>query len=288
MHQRNNNAPMIGMANSSFAQQFLRQHPEVLDFVEIPYEQLLAKPETVIEFENIPKILHCASLAVSASDPPSNETIDNVKKWAGITRTPWIGEHIAFVHTPGIGEGSNETPDTDGNIFHGYNIGYTAAPIMTEQTLDDTINRVNQLQSRFSVPLILENPPIYFTTPGSTMNQFEFMKKLTERSNINLLFDLAHFFVTCQNLDLNIINQIDSFPTDRIIEVHISGVTNQSGLWWDDHALPASENQFKLLTALLDRCAPKAITLEYNWQTNFPHDTIISQVNRIRSIVVGD
>lgn len=275
-------APRVGLANSHFSQRFVADHPGFLDFVEIPFEQLATRPSTVDLYAGIPLILHCASLGISAEDPPAPDVVDAVRDWVTRTNTPWIGEHLAFVQAPSI-DLKPAADDAAEDIFHPYSVGYTVSPQMNAATLEDTAVRIQQLQAELPVPLVVENPPIYFESPGSTMHQFDFVRELTRRTGVGLLLDLAHFMATCKNQNLDIAQELRRYPVERIVEVHLSGVSKQVDMYWDDHAMPASPEQLHVLADLLGICRPQAITLEYNWQSTFPAALIVSQVDQIRS-----
>ena len=90
-------ATYIGLAYSPGACEFIEAHPELVDYVEIPFEQLRHAPTVGSIQEKIPVILHCASMSVAGFVPPEAATLDAIASEAKRTRTPWIGEHLAFV-----------------------------------------------------------------------------------------------------------------------------------------------------------------------------------------------
>ena len=188
------------------------------------------------------------------------------------TRTPWIGEHLAFVTADPLSSGDN-TPTA---------LTYTVCPQLSEETIEQVVQNLAVLESRFDEPLILENSPQYFTVPGSTMSMVDFIDAVFQRSNVGLLLDLTHFFITMLNTGKDALTEIEKLPLERVVEIHISGLNVQSGIAWDDHATPAPPPVFELLDRVLERVRPKAVTFEYNWTPHFPESVLLSQLRRTR------
>jgi uncharacterized protein (UPF0276 family) len=97
-----------------------------------------------------------------------------------------------------------------------------------------------------------------------------------------LLVDLAHLFLSCRNLCLDPVKELLALPLDRIDEIHISGVTERGGAWWDDHTLPAPDDVHDLLAIVLQRAHISAVTLEYNWSGNFPIAVLLNEIENAR------
>src|SRR5438105_4331242 len=90
-------SPKIGLAYGPGVTGFIDSHPGLIDYIEVPLEQLRHSPELVSLQNQLPIILHCASMSVAGFVPPSQKTVDAIVQEASRTRTPWIGEHLAFV-----------------------------------------------------------------------------------------------------------------------------------------------------------------------------------------------
>ena len=269
-----NGATAVGLAYGPSAVEFIDQNPGWLDYVEMPFEQLRHTPHVAAIQETIPVILHCASMSVAGFVPPSEETIDAVKREAERTRTPWIGEHLAFVSADGLSEGGAEGPTS---------LTYTVCPQMSEETVERVAENLNGLRQRFGAPLILENAPQYFEVPGSTMPMTDFVCAVASRCDVGLLLDLTHFLITTLNTGADAFEEVARLPLERVVEVHISGLNFQSGVAWDDHATPAPPEVFELLGRVLERARPRAVTLEYNWSPAFPQAILKSHLERVRA-----
>jgi uncharacterized protein (UPF0276 family) len=275
-------APSIGIAYSGYTREFLRRHGDAVDYVEVPFELLVHDP-SVIEIGAVkPIVLHCASLSVAGSVPPAEATIAAISDWIDRTRSPWLGEHLSFITAEREAAGPMADEYAPGEP---YNIGYTVCPSMNEEAVERVLRSIMLAEDRLAVPMILENPPIYFPVPGSAMTQLQFVAEICERSDTRLLLDLAHFYITSQTMGFDPLEAISDYPLERVVEVHLSGVETEAGGHWDNHARRAPEIEFELLSVVLERATVRGITLEYNWSARFPPAVLLEEIERARARV---
>jgi uncharacterized protein len=267
-------ATKIGLAYSSYMPDFIAQFQAIIDYVEIPHELITSQPGVLETIGSLPIILHCASLSLAGTVLPSQLIVDDVVESIQSTKTPWLGEHLSFI--------SAEDPFSPGQL---YQMGYTASPPLNSQALTLISENVQTFQQNTKIPIIVENPPLYFVPPGSTMNQIEFIQQVCNHTTANLLLDLSHFYITCQTMGWCASKQIQKLPLDRVVEVHISGFQQQGGVYWDDHATLPSTDCLHLLECVIDLCHPKAVTLEYNWPSVIHCEQLQRSLLEIKKIV---
>jgi uncharacterized protein (UPF0276 family) len=268
----------VGLALGPIVPEFIEANPGFIDYVEIPFEQLRHAPEVGLIQETLPVILHCASMSVAGFVPPDDSTLTAIESEAERTRTPWIGEHLAFITAEGLYPHQEHTKSPTA-------LTYTVCPQLSEETVERVAENLNTLRSRFAAPLILENSPQYFDVPGSTMNMTDFIGTVVTSCNVGLLLDLTHFLISMLNTNHDALREIDRLPLEHVVEIHISGLNVQSGVVWDDHATPATEPVFGLLQRVLQRARPRAVTVEYNWSPNFPKSTLKRHIERVHEMV---
>jgi uncharacterized protein len=268
----------FGLAYGTGIPEFIDANPGLVDYVEMPFEQLRHSPDSASIQELVPVILHCASMSVAGFVPPPEATLDAIGREAGRTRTPWIGEHLAFITADRL----DMVTDTAGPVTA---LTYTVCPQMSEETVERVAGNLASLGPHFDVPLILENSPQYFAVPGSTMPMVDFIGAVLSRCDVGLLLDLSHFLITMLNTGADAGKEISRLPLERVVEIHISGLNAQSGIVWDDHATPAPAPVFGLLERVLERARPSALTLEYNWSPSFPGEVLKSHLERVRQMV---
>lgn len=274
-----NSIPWIGLAYGIGVPGFLDRHPDYVNYIEIPFEQLRHDPSVASIQEILPVILHCASMSMASFVPIAETTLEAIQYEANRLETPWIGEHLAFISADiPIGFSPNDAK--------GHNLlNHTVCPQLSLEVLQRVSENLALVSARFPMPLILENPPQYFKVPGSTMSMVDFIIELCRVSDIDLLLDLSHFLITSINMGLNPTKEIDRLPLERVREIHISGMNIQAGVAWDDHSITAPETVFELLCQVLKRAKPQALTFEYNWAPDFPDKVLLRQIDRAREML---
>src|SRR5580700_8611173 len=86
----------VGLAYSLYLSALLEQDADCIDYVEVPVELLLHNPSALDSINDTPFILHCATLNIAGTVLPSEEVVESIGSWVHRTRTPWVGEHLAF------------------------------------------------------------------------------------------------------------------------------------------------------------------------------------------------
>jgi len=276
--------PALGVAHSGYIPTFLERHADAIDYVEVPFELLRHDPSVIQIAEKKAIILHCASLSIGGTVECSPQTRCQIEKWVNLTQTPWIGEHLAFVTAERAEAGTPAEAYAPGEP---YNIGYTVSPPMNESTVERVARNFDCYSGKFGVPILLENSPLYFNVPTSTMTQVEFINNVCRRTSARLILDLAHFYITANTFNFDALQEIEKLPLERVDEIHISGVDLQSGSMWDNHSKRAPRLIFELLEKVLLRASPRAITLEYNWSARFPEHVLLEELSLTRGVLAG-
>lgn len=266
----------IGLAYGPIVSAFVERHPQLVGYVEVPFEQLRHSPTTARIQDDVPVILHCSSMSVAGFVPPSEDTLDAIRGHAERTRTPWIGEHLAFISAePVDGLECDRDP---------IELTYTVCPQLSQETIDRVGLNLAQVRDRFPMPIILENSPQYFDMPGSTLSMPEFVAEVSRQCDVDLLLDITHFLIATRNMGLDPVESLELLPLERVMEIHLSGMSQQSGLWWDDHSAPVPDAAFDVLAHVSRRARPRAVTFEYNWAPSIPDSMLVSQFSRVREL----
>ena len=272
-------APAIGVAYSGYVPGYVDGCPGEVDYVEVPFELLRHDPEVATLGTRIPIVLHCASLSIAGTSLCSPDTLGQVNQWAKSTGTPWIGEHLAFITADRDQAGSSAEPVAPGEP---YNIGYTVSPPMNAKTAARAAKHLRHYCPQFDVPVLIENSPLYFQIPASNMKQSEFMSNILGECEAGLLLDLAHLLISAETMGFDAETELEKYPLEKLVEVHVSGVDHQDDGVWDDHAGRAPDLVYRLLEQTLRRACPRAVTLEYNWSVRFPQSVLREEIARVR------
>jgi len=266
----------IGLAYGPIVPPFLERHRDLVDYVEVPFEQLRHAPDSARIQDDVPVILHCSSMSIGGFVAPSADTLTAIRGHATGTGTPWIGEHLAFISADPV-EGLECDLDP-------IELTYTVCPQLSEETIERVETNLARMREWFPMPIILENSPQYFDMPGSTMTMPEFVAEVSQQCDVDLLLDITHFLIATTNMGLDPAKSLDMWPVERVVEVHLSGMSEQSGSWWDDHSAPVPDAAFDVLAQVAKRVQPRAVTFEYNWAPSIPGQMLLAQIDRVREL----
>lgn len=271
--------PWIGLAHKADMDGLLDQLDFAPDFVEIPFERAIHDPSSLELATAPPLVVHSASMSLAGCVAPHQILVEQLVDLARRTKTPWIGEHLAFLTAP-----NRELADNyDGEL----SAGYTIAPAFNADVLELVVENHARVQDKLPVPVILENPPVYFTMPGTDRDPFQFTYDLCQASGIDLLLDLTHLVISSENLNIDPWQALQTIPLERVVEVHISGLSRRDGVVWDDHNAPAPDIVFELLSLTLKNGSPRAVTLEFNWSPTFPLHLLTEMIDRVQLAVTS-
>jgi uncharacterized protein (UPF0276 family) len=268
--------PSIGLSYSESTRRIISKTPSIVDHIEVSYELLQARPQSWEHLQVHPLILHCASLSLAGSVRPPRETLASIQNWLEATNSPWLGEHIGYhLYSSLSVEDQDSTEST----------GYTLAPPMNLVTAERTANQIEEAARYFDCDILVENPPLYYTPPRSTLTQTEFIRSILSSSNASLLLDLTHLKIASMNCGFCPLHALKQLPLELVREVHVSGIRLEQGIAWDDHSAIVPHDVLNLLVYVCTQTAVEAITLEYNLTSELKDSAIIDQVHRVRDLV---
>jgi uncharacterized protein len=121
--------------------------------------------------------------------------------------------------------------------------------------------------------MLLENPATYIRFSESTIPEIDFLNQVSERTGCGLLLDINNVFVSARNHDTEPLPYLNSFPLDRIKEIHLGGhaeETDEGGalLLIDTHGSPISAAVWALYKHVIARTGAIATLIE--WDNDIP------------------
>lgn len=116
------------------------------------------------------------------------------------------------------------------------------------------------------------------------LSEEEFYTSLITQADCGMLLDVTNTYSNAVNFGFDPYAQIQQFPLDRVVEIHIACGRWTDGFLEDSHDAPVMTKVWDLLEFTLEHCSPKAILLERDAQ--FPNnlDEIIRDVDRARTL----
>jgi uncharacterized protein (UPF0276 family) len=143
----------------------------------------------------------------------------------------------------------------------------------TRATLDRVCDHIDELQEAVGRQMLLENPSTYLAFAETTMSEVDFLAEISKRTGCGLLFDINNVFVSATNQNTDPMSYIDSFPLDRVGELHLGGHdedADETGapLLIDSHGRAVVDPVWALYAHTIKRGGPKPTLIE--WDTDVP------------------
>lgn len=251
-----NVGPKFGLGLRPTHYQYIFANKPKVDWLEIISENFMesnGRPRTNLAQvkELYPIVMHGVSLSIGTVDPINSEYLKKLKKLIKWVKPLWISDHLCWT-----------------GVAHKNTHDLLPLPY-TKEALKHVTQRIKQVQDYLEMPLALENPSTYLEFKSSHIAEAEFIAAMSEGSGCNLLLDVNNVYVTCYNHGLDPKKYIDSLPLDKVIQIHLSGHTNNGSHivdTHDDHVVDEVWNLYKYVVHKAGR-TPNTMV---EWDDNIP------------------
>ena len=143
----------------------------------------------------------------------------------------------------------------------------------TRNTLDRVCDHIDRVQEHVGQTMLLENPSTYLEFEESELEEIEFISEISSRTGCGLLLDVNNVFVSATNRGWDAATYIDSFPLDRVGEIHLGGHDREieadgAPLLIDSHGCEVADDVWHLFTRTI--ASAGAIPTLIEWDNNVP------------------
>lgn len=220
-----------------------------IDWVEIISENFLVaggNPRAVLRQvrERMPVVMHGVSLSLGSVDPLDQRYLNELRALARELEPAWISDHLCW------------------SSFGGHT-GHDLWPLpLTEEALQHVAARVAAVQDWLGRPILVENVSSYLRYKHSTMEEWEFLAALTERTGCGLLLDVNNIFVSAHNHAFDPRAFLNGIPVGRVGQIHLAGHRDEGTHLLDTHDHPVCQGVWELYAAALGRFGGVATLIE--------------------------
>jgi len=250
---------------------------EHFDALEITVDHCMHRDAAQREiFDLVDRILltaHGVGLSIGTDVPLDLAYLDDVAAIVERLKAPAYSEHLAFTRVPGR-DLANLLPLPK-----------------TEEVAEQVIAKVKTIQSRISVPFLLENITYVFEWPDSKMSDAQFLNLICRETGAGLLLDVENVYLNSQNHRFDPHAFLDDLAPRLVREIHMAGgvtVRDPAGrpILADSHSHPLPDEALDLLDYALARHRPQTIIVERDDRLDEGQE-ILDDVARIRARVAA-
>jgi hypothetical protein len=271
--------PLIGIGYRWTLDQWTRSNLGHFDVLELTVDNFIGRGEApgapIFDLvDQIPLTAHGIGLSIGTDAPLDLAYLDEIAAFVDRIKAPAYSEHLAFTRVPGR------------------DLGNLLPLPKTEAVAESIIAKVRSVQSRISVPFLLENISYVFEWPDSSLSDAEFLNLICSETAAGLLLDVENLYLNSCNHGFNPYAFLDALPAGLVKEMHIAGGISVGETFLrqpflaDSHTHPVPEAALDLLNHALLRHAPATIVLERDDRFEAV-DEILDDIVRIRSRVAG-
>lgn len=260
MAEESNNVfglPNLGLGLGLRSQHFdhiLEKKPDVAWF-EIISENFMdsgGRPRFMLDqiAAHYPVVMHGVSMSIGSTDPMNYEYLARLKKLAKEVNPVWVSDHLCWTGVLNINS-------------------HDLLPVpLNEDTLKHVCERIRIVQDYLERPLILENPSTYMSFKGSTINEWNFLRMMTEETNCGLLLDVNNVYVSSFNNDFDPVEYLSNIPYERVVQMHLAGHQHCGDYIIDTHDREVTANVWELFRMAWQKTGGVSTLLE--WDGNIP------------------
>ena len=195
-----------------------------------------------------PLSLHGVSLSLAGSDAPDAATLTRLAALVDRFEPALVSEHLAWSRQAGT-----YLPDL--------------LPFpRSAEALATVCANVDRVQDALGRTIALENPSHYLTLDGHDWSEIDFLAEIARRTGCALLLDINNVYVSARNVGLSAERYIDSFPADRVAEIHLAGHRADARLGErllvDSHDAPVADAVWALFQRFVDRAGARPTLIE--------------------------
>lgn len=257
----------VGLSFRSEMANAIYQNLDELDFMEVIIDNALNGSLDCQFAEAVARTMPIVGHGVNASlgylGLIDEKYLGQVGGVARSMRCCWFSEHLAYTRS--------EELDT-GQLL----------PIqLTENNVLFVAEKIRLTSAMLGLPFLIENIVSYFTIPGSTMPETEFLVRLMETAHCGLLLDVNNLYANSINHNFDPRAFMDRLPAAAVVEIHVAGGELRDGLYIDTHGHAINSAVMELLEYAIVTKRPNAIVLER--EKNFPPiSELISEIRELR------
>jgi uncharacterized protein (UPF0276 family) len=266
--------PGLGLGLRSKHFNYILENNPAVDWFEVISENFMdsgGRPRHVLRqiAERYPVVMHGVSLSIGSTDSLNREYLTKLKLLAEEVNPLWISDHLCWT-----GVNSLNTHDL-------------LPVVLNEESLKHICCRVNEVQDLLERPVVFENPSTYLTFKQSTINEYDFLRYMTEETGCGLLLDVNNVYVSGFNNDFDPVHYIKQLPHNRIVQMHIAGHQHCGTHIIDTHDRQVVQDVWKLFALAWQLTGGVATLLE--WDGNIPefdvyHDELLKAKQYMSSV----
>jgi uncharacterized protein (UPF0276 family) len=212
-----------------------------------------------------PIVMHGVSMSIASTAPLDLDYLHALKRLTDRFEPVLVSDHLCWTGVHGV------------NLHDLLPVPYTA------EALTHVVDRISRVQDILGRRITIENVSSYVTFAESEMDEWSFVREVSERADCWLLFDVNNVFVSAFNHDFEPGKFIEAIPVERVVQFHLAGHSEYGTHKIDTHDQPVCDEVWALYADACDRFGPVSTMIERD--DNFPpFAELLAELEHARAI----
>jgi uncharacterized protein (UPF0276 family) len=220
---------------------------------------------------------HGIGLSLPSDTPLEEGLLDAIDDVASALDFAWYSEHLS-----GFATMRGAVPNAEAG--RGLPLPYD------EEVLEMLVAKVDRVQNRLAMRLLLENPAVFTPGHGGHFREPEFLNELARRTGCGVLLDLHNLAVNERTNDQDCDDYLDQLDLRNVVEVHIAGGTELFGVSTGSYAAVTPPRVWELATEYLPAMTSlRSVIVEFHESSvdRVGVSRIVDELARIHEVVDG-
>ncbi len=122
--------------------------------------------------------------------------------------------------------------------------------------------RIERVQDFLGERILVENVSTYLEYQASELTEWEFLNRIAEACDCDVLLDVNNIFVSASNHGFDPNTYLESIPSERVREIHLAGYEDQGTHLLDTHGEAVHEPVWRLYRTAIERLGPVPTLIE--------------------------
>jgi hypothetical protein len=207
---------------------------------------------------------HGVGMSLGSADPLDMAYLRRLKRLMGRIEPAWVSDHLCWTCV-------------DGRHAH------DLLPLpYVEEAVEHVATRIGRVQDFLGQRILVENVSTYLGLRASTLTEWEFLVRVAERSDCDILLDINNIYVSACNTGFAARDYLSAVPVGRVREFHLAGYEDRGSHLLDTHGEAVHEPVWDLYGQAIQRFGPVPTLIE--WDNNIPgFSVLLAEAARARA-----
>jgi len=207
--------------------------------------------------EAYPMTFHSVGMSLGSVDNLNLDYFKKLKKLINKYNPIYISDHLCWTSVGG---------------YHSHDL----LPMpYTNEAIDALVMHIKQAQDLLERRILIENVSSYLSFKDSVMQEWEFLKTVSEEADCDILLDINNIHVSAVNHNLDAMEYLKNIPVERVKEMHLAGYTDMGTHLLDTHGEPVHQAVWNLYEKAQIKFGEVPTLIE--WDNDIPEFSVLQQ-----------